>query len=182
MISPEVIVIPKDVWVNYIKEAIKTSQKLSVEESYFYSTHKLISELGEVLGEIVKLKFHKGLEGDTDRLESEIGDCFWYLANIMYQHDVRINLKSRINSVQPVQLLVGMIERTIELSLVSSRFGMQYEKKHLLQLVFERLVSVCEKYDLDVERVLAKNVEKVRARHGESYNEKGFYDRKEKES
>ena len=163
-------------WEEYGKKAIKTQADLDVESLFKYNTLKLISELGEVLGELVKLEFHSESK-NTEKLIDELGDCFWYINAIYSNNDIKMKKKVDIYLPLYSSLIVTSMDRACKLAQINPRYSMQYDKKEILDDIFSRLMVVIDINRLSFKEILEHNLEKIEKRHGTHYNGKNFYEK-----
>lgn len=140
----------KQLWAWYKVEANKTFHINNFQKAYNYIDSKIICELGEVLSEYTDAKYHESIPNYL----SEFGDVFYYLAH--YEIITMKNL-SRFNIDSTMCDLKNVIQHYID------------HQHH--SYVFNWCLKVLAEVNLTVKDVLEYNIEKIRKRHGESYNE-----------
>ena len=169
----------KQIWQNYKLEAIKTMQALSKEEMFNYASLKLISEIGEVVGELTKQKYHPTLTNEL-KVQNELGDVMFYLnlLDIVFDNPLQATYYETQgaevkNSNNVITLLLWSIDSACGFihGNLDNR-DMQVQKLHC---IFEMVLDIIDKLDFKLEEILSLNIAKIRKRHGETYNGKNFY-------
>jgi NTP pyrophosphatase (non-canonical NTP hydrolase) len=83
----------------YQTEAARTSKRREQPECLHVAALGLLSEAGEIAGELKKA-IEQERDIDKDKLIEEIGDCMWYLADLCTQMDTRLNFAAAKNIVK----------------------------------------------------------------------------------
>jgi NTP pyrophosphatase (non-canonical NTP hydrolase) len=68
-------------WYDYQKDAFRTTSKDKTDKGLLISALGLAGETGEVI-ELIKKNVGHGHQMDYAKLEKELGDCLWYIADI----------------------------------------------------------------------------------------------------
>jgi len=156
------------------KSLNRLSKAFSNEEQILdYASHKLISETGEAIGALMKIKYHSRKEN----LIEELGDMLYYIviaeyvlathnleeididyANAYNQHDMLTNLTSMIN-----------------------KLCLNYITKHSIRLIVAAYNAVLYFSGLSLSSIMEYNDKKLQARHGDVFNDKWYTDRPRKQ-
>lgn len=141
-----------------IKDYIKKSARTDADLGDKNEIHWLLgskNEFGELLSPLKKALV-KGVEPDKNKLLDETGDVFWYISKGARQ----------TNMIMPDTYAY---EQTDDLITLIIQFDYYWEKKDALGLIFT-MFNFCDMYELNVETVLQKNIDKLMARHPEGFD------------
>lgn len=169
---------PDDVtWPTYVEEALKTADPHQTPERRL--AQGALGLVGEVFGELTRASHD--LEGGEVR--EELGDCFWYTALI---HDALAQLQSSaplwhpLDPIQATDLTWHILERRLgKLANAAEKVADQGRgDDEILAAAGNAYDSICAQlaapYDDETLRaILADNISKLRARHGDSAPQEG---------
>lgn len=160
-----------EMYKDYTKQAKKTDKKKNNYEGFIYTRGKMVEEIGEIFGYIVEVKCGYK-EFNKEKLIDEIGDLLWFFV-VSLTYEPSIKFKKFINNVNKYHALNINNDLNIMKEMIDS-IGNVVDYSFL----YESILALMKSYDLNEKEILNYNVNKLRKRHGESYNEE-FYKNKE---
>lgn len=146
----------------YQRLAIRTMK----EDTYLMKVaHCIMGMVGEA-GELLELKSH-----ESDKVIGEVGDCMWYLANLLYLLDAKMSLV--LPSTKPRILaanweLVFTAARLTDMVKKSVFYGKELEPVKLLTLATEyatALASICQNTSVNMFYAAEVNIRKLEKRY-----------------
>lgn len=162
----------------YIKQSERTLNNLGKKLNVLHASLGLSTELGELL-DIYKRNIFYKKPLDLVHIKEELGDIMWYLA-ILYR-EFEINPENEIiNTItkdivdsQKIQMLTNKINLLVvqlnNLELLNSDHIRRV--KYFVPKVYEYIIIVCEIYKFNIEDVMQTNINKLKVRFPEKFNE-----------
>lgn len=169
----------------YCELAQVTSNKsLSVDERWRVVLAGLVGELGEVMDIIKKIIGH-GHPVNKEKLADECGDVFWYIAEAATLLNMRLELRDgvvlshRDAFVQAwrVTRRVVMFGDGFACTSTTTGTAISTMSHEWLETVFGEFVNLVATLELDIQDVLHRNVEKLRKRYPEGFNNEASLNR-----
>lgn len=125
----------------------------------------IFTEFGEIV-DIFKRKFAYGKEVDVDHLSEEIGDLFWYLANL---HNITERaFFTRVPDNNLISKQAETLEQAREALLGIDPVEVISQDVEVLMFIG---YDIALAYELDIHEILEKNVAKLKERYPEGFNE-----------
>lgn len=160
-----------EMYKDYIKQAKRTDKKKNNYEGFIYTRGKIIEEVGEIFGYIVEAKCGYK-EFNKEKLINEIGDLLWFFV-VSLTYEPSIKFEKFINNVNKYHALNISDDLNIMKEMIDS-----VDRVIDYELLYESILAFMKKYNIDEQKVINYNVNKLKKRHGESYNQE-FYDNKD---
>ena len=124
---------------------------------------KIVEEVGELIGSFAKEKFH----GKRNNHKEELGDIFWYIANIEHFLDAEDDYNEYRERGKLNSSLLKLVDRASKL------FSTHNERQisiYYLTEIKSITNNICHLLNFELESVLMENIEKISIRHGQTYN------------
>jgi NTP pyrophosphatase (non-canonical NTP hydrolase) len=158
-------------------------------ERNIYLVMKLISEAGEIAGEVAKRDFH-GKDVTDETLKKEAGDVCWYVYNIIgclgdneladwyfeyIDEKIKTTTKESSQFYDLHGMILGLNFECANLSIFDEDHGgfSEYSVKVILDYYIRVIVAM----GFDHYEILQMNLDKLNKRHGSTYNA-AFYKEK----
>lgn len=155
------------IW-NVFNPTIRDNKEINKD----YLLLKLISETGELLGELCKEKYH----GKTDlraKFLDELSDMLWYIVNLNNIFNIETSFDN-LAKTQPSDCIYYAI------SIIESATDFRYylgEYQRIKYIIYS-FYNLVLNLGFSIQEVINYNYNKLKARHGDAYN-KEFYVSKE---
>lgn len=138
------------------------------------SVYGLVSEFGELVDLLKKAKF-QGHELDKEKAILELGDVLWYLAELctglnfnLYDyyetHKKSINQAFESNEIY----IIGAFNYAIFRLLGQLH---TFSEKEIIFDFLTIITCICKNFNTTIEDVATKNIEKLRKRYGEKFDQ-----------
>lgn len=162
----------------YIKQSERTLNNLGKQLNVLHASLGLSTELGELLDIYKRNIFYKKTL-DLVHIKEELGDIMWYLAILYREFDINqeneiINTITKdIVDSQKIQMLTNKINLLVvqlnNLELLNSDHIRRI--KYFVPKVYEYIIIFCEIYKFNIEDVMNTNINKLKARFPDKFNE-----------
>lgn len=129
------------------------------------NAHMALGMCGEFFSEVVpEVIFGK----DKSKQIEEVGDFFWYIGCFCSVNDIpfeKSTKEPKNNLAKQLGILAERIKKEYAYKKDTGSF------KELIQDIIFRSYQFCDEYNLDVEEILIKNIEKLKARYPDKFEE-----------
>jgi NTP pyrophosphatase (non-canonical NTP hydrolase) len=160
-----------------LQEYINLSEKtLSTE---FHSDKKMENILHAAIGlatEIDELLDNYENEMDPINLLEEVGDIYWYLAIFYREYPGSEKINQFLEKKSPEKIVMDILKSILKIQDMIKKklfYNKNIDSESLIGLVISinsNLSIYLEKYNLNIEDVWCKNINKLKARYGDKFS------------
>lgn len=144
---------------NYPDLCIRTLAKKDIDQNI----HMILGMVGEFFSEVLPvLLFTK----DKKKQIEEFGDFFWYVGCFCKINDIEFK-QSLKEPEHNLARLLGIIAETYKKHYAYGKDVGDFNK--LIQDIIYKAFQLCEEYNLNIEEILQKNIEKLKIRYPEKF-------------
>lgn len=147
----------------YVKESRRTFTKLeTVEMDMFHLESGITSEYGEII-DILKRNVAYQKEIDINHLKEEIGDYFWYVANLIYLDEQIVE-----SEIEEIFNMWNMYQNSISSEILGKPFYEvipTFNEQNNLTVV----LYLVKLFNLELEEILHLNIEKLKVRFPDGF-------------
>jgi uncharacterized protein YabN with tetrapyrrole methylase and pyrophosphatase domain len=139
---------------DFVEHMMNAELKIPRED---YLKRKLLSELGELLGELTKSEAH-GKPLNKEDIIAELGDILFYAVALNWYSNVRVktNLTKTSDAIYELFTYYYIIAVNIP-----------NNKALILNPVFQ---TACKEFNLTIEQIMGYNIQKLKKRHGDKFD------------
>ena len=166
---------------SYIDNCTDTFNKQGNANDLKHLIMGVSSESGEIVDMFKKIIGYGAKEDEkwVNLLTLELGDLLWYTSVLSLYIDIPCAFIVDLGS-NPNKQKFDHFEMSAKLTYYSNNLFQKgtpnNEFKGSIYSIVACVNEICEHYQIDVEDVLLKNLEKLQKRHGNSFNKKANYE------
>ena len=138
---------------------------MAQKEGLDNNIHMILGMCGEFFSEVLPiLLFTK----DKKKQIEEFGDFFWYVGCFCELNNIEFKPSLKEPEYNLARLL-GVLSETYKKFYVYGKDVGSFEK--LIQDIIYRAFQLCDEYNLNIEEILEKNIEKLKIRYPEKFSD-----------
>lgn len=138
---------------------------LAQRESIDNHAHLALGMCGEALSEVIpELVFGTNKKKQIE----ELGDFFWYVACFCFINLIEFK-PSKSEPEHNLLILIGKLTERVKKEYAYKKDTGSYDR--IIQDIIYRAFQLCDEYGLDIKEILSKNIEKLKARYPEKFEE-----------
>lgn len=129
----------------------------------------LIGEFGELVDCVKKIKYHN--HKDYENLKKEFGDFLWYFVvycNMQKLNICRCEYEKKRDWITEIKYIHHVIDNLLS------------DRKVDVNGIFSSFISLIEYFEFNIDEILEKNIDKLKLRYLEKYNDYDSINRIEK--
>ena len=163
---------------NYALLAQRTQKKFDKKGNIFHAWLGIHTEMGELM-DIYKKKFAYAKDIDIPNLKEEIGDTFWYFAIWANEFMTVAQYQSRVDNYKSLVAKNGDLTNICKriAGMIRKADTMQANPENIKDLIYD-FIDFCVMVGIDYEECLQKNIDKLKVRYPEFFNEQDAIVRK----
>jgi len=147
-------------------------------DSVIENTHHCVTGLvGEFLSEVTPM-LTSGLI-NKNNLEEELGDCLWYCANYCTIQKINFKPYKEKPNTDIILAMGELLEQTKKEKYYNKEFNIK-DKTFLIQSIIYFIIKIGETYNIKVEEMMKKNIQKLRIRYPDKFEEDKAINKDEK--
>jgi NTP pyrophosphatase (non-canonical NTP hydrolase) len=162
-------------WSEYIEAAMRTAPHESKKEMLVHAALGICGEVGELFDLVISQTAHD--EGTKKQVADEMGDVLWYCAlasESVCVDELDTQKPSDDNWHQVNDVFLSLMREASRFAEMTKKHVIHYKDREReivksLKCVIAQCILICKLMDIDIDDVLAWNIDKLKARYPDGF-------------